>query len=159
MRTTGDSICRLHAIFADGWVCSWFWSANFLAGVGIRGGKLLLFWWAVEDTANRQSYFSFLCIFQHFFVGNVSRGSAVSVAANKRVPQIADIERTPKLQTNICDQFASTTEMETRRKWALLFYGFSGITLLGCKVDGDSSRTNLAERLQLLHAATGALAG
>lgn len=117
----------------------WFWLANLTIGAGFCVGILFSFWWAETDSTRRRSYYFFLCIFLLFFVGNATKGLVASAAVNERMAEFVDAGQTCKIQENVCLHFVSATNTEKRLELASSFYGYTGINLLGNKLEGSVS--------------------
>lgn len=119
----------------------WFLVANGVIAVAICVGILLSFWWAIGSAVKRRPYFFFLCLFLLGFVGNATKGLAVSAAANELMAEFLTLGRTCKVETNICFSFVSATDADKREELASTFYGLCGINLLGNKADGSYSKS------------------
>lgn len=119
----------------------WFWLANGIIGAGFCVGILFSFWWADTDSKRRKSYYFFLCIFLLFFVANSTRGLVASAAVNEWMAKFVDARQTCAIQENLCRHFVSATDAERRLELASSFYGFTGINLLGNKLEGSVSKS------------------
>lgn len=119
----------------------WFWLANGTIGAGFCVGILFSFWWSDTDSARRKSYFFFLCIFLLAFVGNATRGLVASAAINERMAEFVDSRQSCGIQENLCRHFVSATDTARRLELASSFYGFTGINLLGNKLEGGVSKS------------------
>ena len=119
----------------------WFWLANGTIGAGFCVGILFSFWGAGTDLTSRKSYYFFLCTFLLLFVGNATRGLVASAAVNERMAEFVDAGQSCKIQENLCRHFVSATDTARRLELASSFYGFTGINLLGNKLEGGVSKS------------------
>ena len=112
-----------------------FWSFTIASAFCASLGVLLAFWWALGSEKLRLKLFINFCVFIFLLMLGATKALLLTLILNGTMIEYYSM-RSCTVEIGTCSAFTSTTEPSERLKSAGIFFSFSGLNLLGSRIEG-----------------------